>query len=86
MSTTEAARLLRQRAESYSSDARKFRDGIPGVSAGDGALYALTYRIVADELRKVAAELPVREPEPGPDAVARYLAHHGTPTTVQAGA
>ena len=64
---SEAARLIRERAETYASDARKFADagrlGRPILGADEDAYWARLYRVVADELRKVAAELPVREPE-----------------------
>ena len=52
---------LTERAESYASDARKFRDagklGQPIVSAEHDARWATSYQVIADELRKVAAGL-----------------------------
>lgn len=55
---TDAATLLDERAESYMSDARKFRDSIQlGPYIPDAAQYATIYRTVADELRKVRDEL-----------------------------
>lgn len=50
MSGTEAARLLRGRAESYSRDARKLADD------GDNAM-AAAYRAIASELRSCAEEV-----------------------------
>ena len=57
----DVARVLGERAESYASDARKFRDI---SAAGDGVLsatgaqrYASAYQVVADELRKVRTAL-----------------------------
>jgi hypothetical protein len=60
----QAARAqLRKSAESYASDARKFSD-MPRLLAADDPLseedckrYAAMYRTIANELRKVAAEL-----------------------------
>ena len=52
---------LRERAESYARDARTFRDaaqlGQPVVSAEHDARWATVYSVIADELRKVAAEV-----------------------------
>ena len=57
----ECAGQLTERAESYASDARKFRDagklGQPIVSAEHDARWATSYQVIADELRKVAAGL-----------------------------
>jgi hypothetical protein len=67
---SEAAQLIRERAETYASDARKFRDsvklGSPILTPEMCDYWARCYSVVADELRKVAAELP--EPEPGESA------------------
>jgi hypothetical protein len=57
-----AVKYLRERAESYASDARKFGDaeklGRPIMGAGEDARYAVMYRIVAGELRKAAEQIP----------------------------
>jgi hypothetical protein len=64
MTTTEetAASVragLRVRADTYASDARKFRDagklGQPIISEDHDARWAACYQVIADELRKAAA-------------------------------
>ena len=51
-------RTLRARAESYASDARRFRDaaklGNPIISGEHDTRWATVYSVVADELRKCA--------------------------------
>ena len=63
----DVARVLGERAESYASDARKFREiGAAGDSAASPAVaeryamsyrYAMAYDVIADELRKVRTAL-----------------------------
>jgi hypothetical protein len=55
---TSAARLLRERADSYARDAGRFRDacrlGQPITGATEDAQWASVYQVIADELRKTA--------------------------------
>jgi hypothetical protein len=62
-----AARLLRERAESYSRDGSKLRRGEPAHLAA-----AVTYETIARELRSVASHLDGSpEPHMGDDEVGR---------------
>lgn len=57
----DVARVLGERAESYAADSARFADagrlGQPIVTAGDDANFAVMYRVIADELRKVRTAL-----------------------------
>ena len=57
---TAAVKHLRERAESYASDAAKFRDaatlGKPILDEPGDRRWATVYQIIADELRQCAAE------------------------------
>ena len=57
--------LLRKRADSYASDARKFRDagklGQPIVSAEKDTYWAASYQVIADELLKAAEAVRAEE-------------------------
>jgi hypothetical protein len=60
MTTTETEQQLRDKAESYARDARKFREaaelGQPIISAAEDAHWATVYQAIAEELRKCAGD------------------------------
>lgn len=61
MSATDPATWLRERADSYARDARKFRDAgrlaQPILSAADDAHWAEVYQAIATELRHAAGHV-----------------------------
>lgn len=61
ITTADAVRHLRDRADSYARDAARFRDakrlGRPITSADEDEHWASVYQVLADELCKVSEQL-----------------------------